>query len=53
MFSQGIGINYGAMFHWAAMLLIKKNFTMVEDSVSKIKTPSIMAFCSDKRYFEY
>lgn len=26
---------------------------MVEDSISKRKTPSVLTFCQDKRYFEY
>jgi len=35
------------------MLLPRKLFTLVEDSISKTKTPSLLTFCNDKRYFEY
>lgn len=49
----GLGVDFGGQFHKAAMLLPKKYFTMVEDSISKRKTPSLLTFCKDKRFFEY
>lgn len=51
--STGLGIDFGGKVHKAAMLLPKKFFTLVEDSISKTKTPSLMTFCKDKRFFEY
>ena len=35
------------------MLLPGKYFTMVEDSIAKRKTPSVLTFCKDKRFYEY
>lgn len=50
---SGLGIDFGGKVHKAAMLLPKKFFTLVEDSISKTKTPSLMSFCNEKRFFEY
>lgn len=50
---QGVGVNFGSFYSKGAMLLIKKSFTMVEDTVSKTKTPVVLSFCKDSRYFEY
>lgn len=47
------GINFGSYFSKGAMPLLKKGFVMVEDSVSKTKTPAVISFCKDSRYFEY
>lgn len=52
-FQIGLGIDFGGKKHKAAMLLPRKFFTLVEDSISKTKTPSLMTFCKDKRFFEY
>lgn len=47
------GINFGSYYSKGAMPLLKKGFVMVEDSVSKTKTPAVISFCKDSRYFEY
>ncbi len=52
-FSFGLGVDFGSQYHKASMLLPKKYFTMVEDSISKRKTPTLMTLCNDKRFFEY
>merc|ERR1711976_1140243 len=49
----GLGIDFGSQYHKASMLLPGKYFTMVEDSISKRKTPSMLNFCSNKRFYEY
>lgn len=49
----GLGVDFGSQFHKSSMLLPGKYFTMVEDSISKRKTPSILSFCKDKRFYEY
>lgn len=51
--SFGLGVDFGSQFHKGSMLLPGKYFTMVEDSISKRKTPSIISFCKDKRFYEY
>lgn len=39
-FETGLGIDFGGKLHKGAMLLPRKYFTLVEDSISKTKTPS-------------
>lgn len=51
--SFGLGIDFGGQYHKASMLLPGKYFTMVEDSISKRKTPSLISFCGLKQFFEY
>ena len=51
--SFGLGIDFGGQYHKASMLLPGKYFTMVEDSISKRKTPSLISFCKLKQFFEY
>ena len=48
----GLGIDWGAEFHKSTMLLPKQGFRMVENSISKRKTPSIVSLCGDERFFE-
>lgn len=49
---QGVGINFGSFYSKGAVLTIKKPFLMVEDTTTKNKTPVIVTFCKDNRYFE-
>jgi hypoxia up-regulated 1 len=48
----GLGIDWGSEFHKSTMLLPKKGFQMVENSISKRKTPSIVSLCGEERFFE-
>jgi len=47
-----LGVDYGGEFHKASMILPGKYFYMVENQISKKKTPTIVAFCSGDRSFE-
>jgi hypoxia up-regulated 1 len=48
----GLGIDWGNEFHKSTMILPKKGFQMVENSISKRKTPSTLSFCGEDRFFE-
>ena len=48
----GLGIDWGSEFHKSTMLLPKQGFRMVENSISKRKTPSIVSLCGEERFFE-
>ena len=48
----GLGIDWGSEFHKSTMLLPKKGFVMVENRISKRKTPSLLSFCDRERFFE-
>lgn len=48
----GLGVDWGSEFHKSTMLLPKEGFRMVENHVSARKTPSLISFCGDERFFE-
>ncbi len=48
----GLGIDWGSEFHKSTIFLPKQGFKMVENSISKRKTPSMMSFCDGERFFE-
>lgn len=47
-----LGVDYGGEFHKASMIIPGKFFYMVENQISKKKTPTALAFCSGDRIFE-
>ena len=52
MLQIGLGIDFGSEFHKSAMVIPGKYFTMVENRISKKKTPTSIAFCDGDRLFE-
>lgn len=48
----GFGIDWGAEYHKSTILIPGEGFRMVENEISKRKTPSIIAFCGGSRFFE-
>ena len=50
--SFGLGIDWGVEFHKSTTLLPKSGFKMVENQISKRKTPSSISFCGEERIFE-
>ena len=52
-FSFGLGVDFGGEYSKAAMLLPGRYFVMVEDSISKRKTPTSLSFCESSRFFEH
>lgn len=49
----GLGVDYGSEFHKSAMIIPGKFFKMVENQISKKKTPTTISFCDGDRFFEY
>lgn len=47
-----LGVDYGSEFHKASMIIPGKFFYMVENAISKKKTPTTLAFCGGDRLFE-
>ena len=51
--SFGLGVDFGGEYSKASMLLPGRYFVMVEDSISKRKTPTSLSFCDTNRFFEH
>ena len=47
-----IGIDMGSYYYKAGYYHPKKRFQMIEDKISRRKSPSVFAFCYKKRFFE-
>lgn len=47
----GLGVDWGSEFHKSTMLTAN-GYRMVENHVSARKTPSMLSFCGDERFFE-
>lgn len=41
----GLGVDFGGEYSKASMLLPGRYFVMIEDSISKTKTPTSLSFC--------
>lgn len=52
MLQFALGVDYGAEFHKSSMIIPGKYFYMVENQISKKKSPTSLAFCSGDRLFE-
>ena len=52
LLQYGLGVDYGSEFHKSAMIIPGKFFRMVENQISKKKTPNTIAFCEGDRFFE-
>lgn len=50
--SYGFGIDWGSEFHKSTILVPEGGFRMVENDISKRKTPSMVSFCGKDRLLE-
>ena len=50
--SLGLGIDWGNEYHKSTLLIPGRGYVMVENTMSKRKSPSAISICQENRFFE-